>query len=261
MDGQPLSNWVFLRGLVRESAHWDDFPSRFAENIPGARVHLVDLPGTGKLWQQASPLTLDKIVEAVRGEALAQMGMREGQGIKPYYLLSISLGGMVAVEWAHRHPSELAGAVMINTSLRGFSPLHCRLSWRCWSLLARIVTTADIAERERLILRLTSALAEPPAELIASRVAIQRRHPVTAGNMFRQLWAAARYLPPIEKPAIPLLLLNSLGDRMVDPDCTEAIAEFWGVACKTHSWAGHDVPLDDSAWVIASVKDGLLQVF
>ena len=36
-----MSNWVFLRGLTRESAHWGDFPQRFAAALPGARVHLT----------------------------------------------------------------------------------------------------------------------------------------------------------------------------------------------------------------------------
>ena len=40
-----MSNWVFLRGLTRESAHWGDFPQRFAAALPGARVHLIDLAG------------------------------------------------------------------------------------------------------------------------------------------------------------------------------------------------------------------------
>ena len=39
----------------------------------------------------------------------------------------MSLGAMVAVDWAARHPEELAGCVLINTSLRPFSPWYQRL--------------------------------------------------------------------------------------------------------------------------------------
>ncbi len=259
MDESKLAHWVFLRGLVRESAHWDDFPVRFAQAIPGARIHLVDLPGNGRHWRQPSPLSLRGMVDAARQDALELM-KAEGQAGQPFYLLSISLGGMVAVEWARRHPAELAGAVLINTSLRGLSPLRQRLSWYCWPLLARIAATADVAKREGLILELTSALSPPKTGLIENRVAIHRCHPVRLDNVFRQLWAAARFRPPHEKPAIPLLLLNSLGDRMVDPGCTEAIARLWNLAPQTHPWAGHDLPLDDPEWVAATVWDWLAKV-
>ena len=45
-----MSDWVFMRGLTRESAHWGDFPARFESALPGARVYLIDLPGNGLEW-------------------------------------------------------------------------------------------------------------------------------------------------------------------------------------------------------------------
>ena len=251
------ANWVFLRGLVRESAHWDDFPERFCAAIPGARAHLIDLPGNGRHWRQPSPLSLRETMEAVRGEALAAL-QAQGQGGKPFFLFTISLGGMLAVEWASRHPAELAGVVLINTSLRGLSPLHQRLSLNIWPLMARIVVAGDAAKRERLILELTSARQHTSFGLIESRVAIHQRHPVQLKNVFRQLWAAARHHPPQDKPSIPVLLMNSLGDRMVAPACTQAMARRWNVEPKTHPWAGHDLPLDDPEWVIAAVLEWFL---
>lgn len=249
-------HWIFLRGLVRESAHWDDFPVRFASDIPGARVHLIDLRGNGKHWDLPSPLALEEMMECARAEALAMLA-KEKDPQEPIYLFSISLGSMVAVEWARRYPQEVAGAVLVNTSLRGHSPLHKRLSWRAWPLLLRTAVESDPARREQLILRLTSRTFVNDAALLESRVAIFMRHPVRAANIFRQLWAAARYRPPRDKPAVPLLLLNSLGDRMVDPSCTETIARHWAVEKTSHPCAGHDLPLDDPDWTIAAVRDWL----
>jgi hypothetical protein len=51
--------------------------------------------------------------------------------------------------------------------------------------------------------------------------------------------------------------MNSLGDRMVDPACTQAIAREWNVTPKTHPWAGHDLPLDDPEWVALAVAEWL----
>lgn len=250
-------HWIFLRGLVRESAHWDDFPDSFARAIPGARVHLLDLPGNGKHWNLPSPLSLREMMEFARAETLAMPAM-EKRPQEPIYLFSISLGSMVAIEWAHRYPQEVAGAVLVNTSLRGLSPLHKRLSWRAWPLLLRAAAEKNTAVRERLILQLTSRTHANDSALVESRVRIFARHPVRAVNVFRQLWAAARYRPPREKPVVPLLLLNSLGDRMVDPSCTETIARHWAVEKKSHPGAGHDLPLDDPDWTITAVRDWLV---
>lgn len=253
------TQWVFLRGLVRESAHWDDFPERFAQAVPGARVYPIDLPGNGLHWRQTSPLNMRRMMEAVRNESL-QLAQAQDQS-KAFYLLSVSLGSMVAVEWAQQHPEELAGIVLVNTSLRGLSPLRQRLSCRIWPLLARIIASGNVAKREHLIFMLTSALKEPSPGLIENRVGIHQRHPVALANVFRQLWAAARHHPALEKPSMPLLLLNSLGDRMVDPNCTHAIARQWNVEPKTHPWAGHDLPLDDPDWVVAKVVNWLESQF
>lgn len=256
MSADRRTHWIFLRGLVRESAHWDDFPDRFAQAIPGAQVHLLDLPGNGEHWRLPSPLSLREMMEFSRREALAMIG-REKQPREPVYLFSISLGSMVAIEWAHRHPREIAGAVLVNTSLRGLSPCYRRLSWRAWLLLARTIAAKGTAQRERLILKLTTQSGAEDNALIEARVRTYERHPVRGINVFRQLWAAARYRPPAEKPGAPLLLLNSSGDRMVDPSCTEEIAHHWAVKKKTHPCAGHDLPLDDPDWTIEAVGEWL----
>jgi len=252
------SRWIFLRGLVRETEHWDDFPQRFAQALPGAQVYPVDLQGNGQYWRLPSPLSIGEMTEFARQQALALMS-GQGEPQAPVYLFTLSLGSMVAIDWAYRYPQEIAGAVLVNTSLRRFSPFHRRLYWRSWPLLARTIATKDTAERERLILKLTSKAGAENHALIEARVETYRRHPVRGKNVFRQIWAAARYRPPSEKPDVPLLLLNSLGDRLVDPVCTDAIARRWSVEKKTHPDAGHDLPLDDPDWTIEAVAEWLVR--
>ncbi|MGZ5183361.1 MAG: alpha/beta fold hydrolase, partial [Ramlibacter sp.] len=72
-------------------------------------------------------------------------------------------------------------------------------------------------------------------------------------NALRQLWAAARYRAPDRPPAVPLLLLASAGDRLVHPSCSARLADRWEVPLRLHPWAGHDLPLDDPAWVLDHV--------
>lgn len=308
MPSPSPTEWIFLRGLARESAHWDDFPALFREKIPGSRVSTVDVPGNGEHWRMRSPATIAEMMEFARqqvspggpadntveirrplpsgegrvraeahdkpaiswyaprdlaltptplprGEGLISTRLSLAGGAIPRYLLAISMGGMVAVEWLHRHPEEIVGAVLINTSLAGLSPVHRRLSWRCWPAFLSIAFTRRLRARELAILRLTSQRGANRPELLETRVQAYRRHPVGLLNLLRQLRASAAYRPPTDKPAAPVLLINSLGDRMVDPSCTEAIARQWSLPLSTHPWGGHDLPIDDPEWIVGRVLE------
>jgi pimeloyl-ACP methyl ester carboxylesterase len=88
-------------------------------------------------------------------------------------------------------------------------------------------------------------------------VAARAQHPVSGANALRQLLAAMRYRARRQAPAVPLLLLGSEQDRLVDVRCTLALARHWGSALRLHPWAGHDLPLDDPAWVLAQLRGWL----
>lgn len=249
-----MSTWVLLRGLSREARHWGDFPERLASRLDDARLVAIDLPGNGALCTQKSPLRLAALTDAARGQAAAQCVA------PPYHLLALSLGAMVAVDWAVRRPDEIAGAVLINTSLRGASPLHHRLRPSSYARLLRLVLSADDVERERAILALTSRQprsAPVAGALVARWCAIRRDKPVSTPNALRQLVCAARYRPPAGPPPVPLLLLSSRNDALVDARCSQRLAELWRVPHAIHPDAGHDLPLDDGEWVANAIADWL----
>ena len=108
--------WLLLRGLTREAGHWGDFPCQLQAALPEARILAIDLPGNGTLHRQASPSTIPAMVAACRAE-LATRGVAG-----PVHLVAMSLGAMVAIAWAQRHPGELAGMVLINTSVWPLNP-------------------------------------------------------------------------------------------------------------------------------------------
>lgn len=247
MQAAARETWVLLRGLTREAGHWGGFVAELAAHLPGARVVCVDLPGSGARHRERSPSRIGPMVEAVRQELA-------GRGLPPpYHLCALSLGGMVALEWAGRHPAELAGAVLVNTSLATLNPLHHRLRLPAWPALAGLLASRNAFRRESTILRLTSAHPQEHADAPAAWAAIRKARPVSAANALRQLLAAARFEAPSEKPPVPLLLLCGAADRLVDPRCSRAIAQRWGVALAVHPAAGHDLPLDDAPWVAAQV--------
>lgn len=243
-----MSTWILLRGLTRERRHWGDFPETLQRECSGAPVCCIDLPGNGSLNAQASPSQVPAMAEHCRAQ-LGELGLTP-----PYFLLAMSLGAMVAIDWANRHPAELAGCVLINTSLRPFSPFYHRLRPGNYpALLPILLGRSDTSCREKAILRLTSSQPER-SEKQAEWAAYARQNPVSPGNAWRQLLAAARYRAPLRRPTPPLLVLGSARDRLVNPACSRQLAQRWGTAYAEHPTAGHDLPLDDGPWVAEQIR-------
>jgi pimeloyl-ACP methyl ester carboxylesterase len=119
-----------------------------------------------------------------------------------------------------------------------------------------LVRGGNAADRERTILRLTSGQPERP-EKQAEWAAYARQNPVSSRNALRQLLAAARYAAPSVKPTPPVLILCSTQDRLVNPRCSRLLATRWDAAFAEHPTAGHDLPLDDAAWVAGQVSGWL----
>lgn len=246
--------WVLLRGLTRESGHWGDFPLKLLRALrpgqPGVRLELLDLPGNGHLHRQSSPSSVTAMREACQQELL-----RRGV-LPPYNLLAMSLGAMVASDWAAHHPEDLESVVLINTSLRPFSPFFRRLRpANYWSLLALSLFRLSLRQREARVLAMTTRLVPKPEQVLDQWVDLQQRHPVRRRNALRQLLAAVRYRASGARPRPPMLLLCSRRDELVDWRCSQAISRAWGVPLRMHPEAGHDLPLDDGDWVAWSVTD------
>lgn len=243
-----MSTWIFLRGLMRESRHWGDFPALFRERMQLDNIVLADLPGNGCLHRMASPSRVEHMVDHYRS-VVADMRLPP-----PYRLLGLSMGAMIAVSWAHHFPSEVGACILLNTSLRPFSPFYHRLHWRNYPALFRMLWRPDPGECERLILRLTSAHPELRDKLAESWIAYRRQYPVSRRNGLLQLAAAVRFSAPANRPNVPVLVLASRGDRLVNPLCSMRLAEAWNTEIAIHPDAGHDLALDDGPWVVQQVQ-------
>ncbi|MBV8030579.1 MAG: alpha/beta hydrolase [Betaproteobacteria bacterium] len=236
-------NWLLLRGWSREARHWGDFPAALKTAFPGSSIRTPDLPGAGERYRQRSPVRVSAMVDVVRSAERI-----EGK----IHLFGLSLGGMACIDWSTRFPSEVASCVLVNTSVRPFSALHERLRLSSVPRIARVGLAGAGMTREAGILALTSrrgsaALAEQWASYAAEK-------PVSTANAARQLLAAARFRAPLEAPPVPVLVLASARDELVDPRCSEVLARRWGAKIAWHPDAGHDLPLDDPQWVVAEVK-------
>lgn len=246
MAAKQTQRWVLLRGLGREARHWGDFPGRLTAALGEARVLTPDLPGNGQHWQAASATRIEAQTTALR----AALGTELQAG--PVNVIAISLGGMVALDWASRFPTEVDRLVLISTSLAGLAPFWQRLRWQRYPALLQLLFQ-PAAAREAGILALTSNRPERAAQVLGDWQRWQAEAPVSSRNLLRQLWAAARFRPPAHWPACAGLLLASAQDGLVDPRCSQALAVATGWPLALHAQAGHDLPLDAADWLVEQI--------
>lgn len=234
-------NWLILRGLFRERRHWGDFPERLGAAFPSGRVLALDLPGTGIERHRPSPARIDAMVDDLRERFLSERG--DGA----WGLLAVSLGGMIAMDWASRHADDFAALVVSNSSARDVGGPFERFDPRHLPRVARIAVGRDPFVREQHVLAITS---NAPAEQRDATARIWAElGPVPARTGAAQLAAAARYRLP-EQVRTPVLVLVGEGDRLVRPDCSRRLAERLGAPIASHPSAGHDLPHDDPDWVV-----------
>ena len=236
--------WVLLRGLTREARHWGGFAAQLSGALGDEPVVTLDLPGNGIFHQQASPSSVRAMVDFARGQ-LRRQGLPP-----PWCLAAMSLGGMVATDWAQRYPQEVARLVLVNTSMRPFSGITERLRPGSWLALAQLAANWGKADNaERIIHRLTCHNTAALAQDTAAWATLRKTAPVSAANAARQLWAATRFSAAGAAPGCPVLLLSSAADRLVSARCSQRVASAWQVRHHSHPWAGHDLPHDDPDWV------------
>ncbi len=257
--GALTSHWILLRGLARESRHWGAFPEKLREALAGqgdaARIDAIDLPGTGRYSEMKSPLSVGEMTEFAREKFNEIRKAMRACGDTPperTRILAVSLGGMIAADWTQRWPKDFAEAVFINTSFKSFSPVHHRLKPGAMMHLLSYFRRLTTVQREMLSLKLVSNHIEVETNSSVakewSKFADER--PVTLENFSRQLFAASVFKAPLEAPTLPLLVIYSHHDRMVDRRCSQEIVRRWKTSQAVHTTGGHDLTLDDPEWVI-----------
>ena len=257
------SHWILLRGLAREARHWGTLPSELeaalnSGSVKGSRVDTIDLPGAGRYSEMRSPMSVSEIAEFVREKFIeARRRIRESGAEPPSQvcLVAVSLGGMVACEWLTEWPGDLTACVLVNTSFKGYSSGRRRLNPSTLPHFRRIFTAPSGLEREKAILRMISNRPETHEQIANAWHEISLSRPFARQNFFRQMFAAARFVPRLSMPPVPVLIVSSQRDRMVHHSCSAEIARRWNAEHRIHETAGHDLPLDEPEWMIQQLVD------
>lgn len=266
MACEPPRDWLLIRGLGREAAHWGPFPEALVAALPaGSRVHALDNPGVGSERAAKAPLTL----RATSADLLRRWeALRAAQGMtEPWGVVGISMGGMLALDMAaldmaagadaaraggEAARSGLAAVCVVNSSGAKGTTLRQRLTPRAAGAMLRCLLLPRHA-REAAMLRVTVRDEACVAQLLPSFQALAEARPLPFRTFMAQLAACSRWRAPTAV-SVPVLFVNSLGDELCAPDCSVALAQSLRAPLRSHPSAGHDLPAEDPAWLASTVR-------
>jgi carboxylesterase len=187
----------------------------------GFVVRAPRLPGHGAGWRELAQQPRQAWRQAAEA---ALFSLRHGEGVERVALVGYSLGGLLALDLAARFP--VAALVLLAPALKPWS----RLAGLLWALgpLARLVP-----------------LGERAGFLVAAYQVL---------HLMREVGAEGR------GGEVPLLVVQGLRDRVVDPAAARKLAAREGARLLEVAQAGHDLLGEAQTEVVGAVLAFLEEV-
>ena len=250
MKNAPATKYLLLRGLTREQRHWGPFLSQFKDKFGADNVFCLDHVGVGT---EASRPPLYS-VEGMALDLRARWLDLKGSDTSPWVIVSLSMGSMVSLYWCAAFADDFAAQVIMNVSSSTDSRFWNRLLLENLTIIAKMVRASDDQLRERNVLDMCSNLLSDDEKdrLAREWAAICMPKDQVRKVAIAQLWASVRFHRP-KKMTVRTLALASAADRLVHPSCTISLAAALDLALEVHPTAGHELSLDDPAWVVEQI--------
>jgi len=105
-QGSGDETMVFGHGLLMDTSMWDAVAPQFANQY---RVICFDFRGQGKTADPGQGYDIDTLVKDVSA-------FIQAISTKPVHYVGLSMGGMVGLPMAARHPDLLRSLVLLDTS-------------------------------------------------------------------------------------------------------------------------------------------------
>ena len=238
---------ILLRGLGRDARHWGSFPEELKNIMPNYKVYTIDLPGTGEFYDAKSPLSIKAIAEFMSARALER-----DKDLGEAYIVGLSLGGMVACEWASLENTNIKKVVLINSSFSNWSRFYHRLNYKIYyDFIAMFFMSTK--KREETVLKIVSSNKAQYENVSKAWQNLWKTKPFKVSTVIRQLFAASTYKLK-SMPKQPVLLLASVQDRLVNSQCYKDIEKNTDWPVIFHETAGHEMPMDEPEWVISKIR-------
>jgi alpha-beta hydrolase superfamily lysophospholipase len=217
----PVGALVVVHGLAEHGGRYRETAEAFA--AVGWAVFAVDLRGHGHSANVpgAGRVHVTRFTDYFRDVSAIIDVAREQHPSLPLFLLGHSMGGLVTISYVLQHPPGLAGAIISSPAL-GTHP-----DFKPPALLRLLVSVLEhLAPRLRFPSDLdTEAISRDPEvvrayledPLVSSKVSAR-----WYAEIMRSIERAHADGPTL---AVPMLLMQSGSDRLVDPAATERWAQ------------------------------------
>lgn len=251
-------NWLLLRGLVREQRHWRDFPKLLSEKTKST-VLCLDVPGMGTESARKSPYSIKEIMYDVRERFLLAKKNIDKDSNSDWGICCVSLGSMIALQWAHEYPNDFKHIVITNTSCKPLSSTFERFMPKNVLQIPRLLFANNKKAREKVILKMTSNKSDSELDRIAedyAKFSLELSQFQSVG--IAHLIAGSRFSIPqtLENShgkSNRFLVINSQKDTLVSPKCSKVVAKYLNAPLVEHPNANHDLSLDDPEWFVNEV--------
>lgn len=209
---------ALIHGWGQHGGVWRDLLAQLAPRLPDLSACNLELPGHGAA--PPADFDLDALVDAYAAAAPARC-----------VLVGWSLGGMLALRWAQRHPQQIAKLVLFSTT----PCFGARADWPHGSSaeVQQAFAAQVAAAPERALQRFSDLQAEGEADVRGVRRALRVCLAETAPPLLASLLAGLKFLADTdlraalqeEPPRQPVLLIHGEGDTITPFGAGRHLAE------------------------------------
>ncbi len=213
-DGEPL---LMIQGYGQYSAHWTTLIPPLAREY---RVIIFDNRGTGRSDKPETPYTMKMMAADARG-------LMDAIGIDRANIFGVSMGGMIAQEFALNYPDKVMSLILGCTHCGGAKtvlPTQEALAFLFSPEMAKL----SVAERARQTAPWlwTKAFIDKHPEAVDIYVDITMKYPTPPHGFSGQAQAIAGHdtydrLPQIKAPT---LVIAGDADRIIPADNSKVLA-------------------------------------
>jgi pimeloyl-ACP methyl ester carboxylesterase len=244
---------IGIRGLIRGNFHWNEFPDALKQVAPHIHFLPLEMAGNGARFSEVSHVDPIKAVEDFRNEFQKWKNSHPDFQSAKVTVLAFSLGGMISLKWAELYPGEIDQLIMVNSSLKQYSPFHKRLLPQNYFNIFKNLGFGNVVQQEMVTLDLSSNDPTLIKKHLPKYVEFAGQNPVRHSNFLRQLIMASRLV--ITKPlSIKPIFICSQKDRMVSKTCSEILAQKFNGPIHFNDSAGHDISFDQPAWLAEKIS-------
>lgn len=261
----PAKPPIFLlRGLTRSPFHWYSFPQVLCQQLSYSSENLIfaSLPKP-TTWREALKLSSPQIILDDLKRQLPQSGS--------VHMVGISLGALLLFHLMRQQQSRVLSLTMVNASHPDFATPKQRFSTEA---LLKLIKAHLICRNqgEKALLKATINNPSIRESLLSEAQEYQRNHHWSYRELTSQLLLAHRcgehihqatsFRPPARATrsdfSRKVLLLTGGDDRLVDPQCSNALSQHFNLKLMTRPGGGHDLTTEDPQWCAKRIKQWVL---